>query len=303
MDIDADQLLTFLIVAEQGSLTAAARLLHRGQPAISERLQKLSAQVGEPLYRRDGRGLRLTQAGLDLLEPARKVRAALDEAGQVIVRRRRLQGAALRIAATPTLAHYFLPRRVAAFQRCHNDVLVHLKGDISDGRRSASGDWDLLFLEGPLDPRDLPPHYALRSWHKEPIACVVAPGHPLRDAAPLAWPDLLRYPMVWRGDGPGVRRALAAALAAQGLAAPFQLEVGGVDAVVAAVMAGTGIGFVAQSIVAQRPDWPIEVLTLQEHATLHWTLYVATPEAPYQSPAVRSFLALLLADGATDAAP
>lgn len=303
MDIDADQLLTFLIVAEHGSLTAAARLLHRGQPAISERLQKLSAQVGEPLYRREGRGLRLTQAGLDLLEPARKVRAALDDAMQVAVRRRRLQGAALRIAATPTLAHYFLPQRVGAFQRRHNEVLVHLKEGISDGDHTPSGDWDLLFLEGHVESRALPPHYTLRSWHKEPIACVVAPGHPLLAAAPLAWPDLLPYPMIWRGDGPGVRRALAAALAAQGLAAPFQLEVGGVDAVVTAVMAGAGIGFVAQSILAQRPDWPVEVLALQDHATLHWTLYVAMPEAPHQSPAVRSFLALLLADVATDSAP
>ncbi len=298
MDIDADQLLTFLVVAEQGSLTAAGHVLHRSQPAISERLQKLSAQVGESLYRRDGRGIRLTPAGKALLEPARMVRAALDDTAQAIVSRRRLQGAALRIAATPTLAHYFLPRRVAAFQRQHGDVLVHLKGSITDERQAAHGDWDLLFLEGELDHRHLPPHYALHSWHKESIACVVAPGHPLLGARPVAWPDLLRYPMIWRDDGPGVREALAAALAARGLAAPFGLEVGSVDAVIVAVMAGAGIGFVAQSIIAQRPDWRVGTLALQEDTALQWTLYVATPEAPYQSPAVRSFLALLLADAA-----
>ncbi|MHB1609795.1 MAG: LysR family transcriptional regulator [Acidiferrobacter thiooxydans] len=303
MDIDADQLLTFLVVAEQGSLTAAGHILHRGQPAISERLQKLSAQVGEPLYRREGRGIRLTPAGKALLEPSRKVRAALDDAAQTIVRRRRLQGAALRIAATPTLAHYFLPRRVAAFQRRHSDVLVYLKGSITDGRQTAYGDCDLLFLEGHLDRRHLPPHYIVRSWHKESIACVVAPGHPLLGATRVTWPDVLRYPMIWRDDGPGVRETLVAELAAHGLTAPFRLEVGSVDAVIAAVMAGTGIGFVAQSIVAQRPDWPIEVLTLPDRAALHWTLYVAAPEAPYQSPAVRSFLALLLADVTPDNTP
>ena len=298
MDLDADQLLTFLVVAEQGSLTAAGRILRRSQPAISERLQKLSAQIGEPLYRREGRGIRLTPAGKALLEPSRNVRTALDSAAQAIVNHRRLQGAALRIAATPTLAHYFLPRHVAAFQRRHGEVPVHLKGGLCDGREAADADWDLLFLEGHLDHRHLPPHYALHPWRKEPIVCVVAPGHPLLGATPVAWRDLLRYPMIWRDDGPGVRETLAVALAAQGLAAPFRLEVGHVDAVVAAVMAGTGIGFMAQSIVAQRPDWPVETLMLRNDAMLHWTLYVATPEAPYQSPAVRSFLALLLADAA-----
>ncbi len=293
MDIDADQLLTFLVVAEQGSLTAASRVLHRSQPAISERLQKLAEQVGEPLYRREGRGIRLTGAGTALLEPARKLRAALDDTAQAIVRRRRLQDDALRIAATPTLAHYFLPELVAAFQGRHARVRVHLKGDITDRRQIALGDWDLLFFDGGFDRAHLPPYYRVQPWREEPIACVVGPQHPLLRLPAVDWTDVLRFPVIWRDDGPGVREALAAELAARGLAAPFLLEVGGVDAVGAAVAAGAGIGFVAQSVLAQRPDWQVKPLALPGAETLHWTLYVAAPEPPYQSAGVRSFLALL----------
>ncbi len=302
MDIDADQLLTFLVVAEQGSLTAASRILYRSQPAISERLQKLSTQVGEPLYRREGRGIRLTAAGAALLEPARKLRAALEDTAQTIVRRRRLQNDDLRIAATPTLAHYFLPVLVATFQKHHARVRVHLKSDITDRRQIAVGDWDLLFFDGGFDRDHLPPYYTVRPWRDEPIVCVVGPQHPLLRLPEVDWPDALRFPVIWRDDGPGVREALAAELAARGLAAPFLLEVGGVDAVGAAVAAGAGIGFVAKSVLAQRPDWQVKPLILPGTEALHWTLYVAAPEPSYQSAGVRSFLALLSEETSSQAA-
>ena len=114
---------------------------------------------------------------------------------------------------------------------------------------------------------------------KKPIACVT-PGHPLLGATPVTWPDLLRYPMIRRDDGPGAREAPAAALAARGLATPFGLEAGSANAVIVAVMAGNDIGLVTQGPIAPRPDWRVWTLALQGHTTLQRTLYVATPEAP-----------------------
>ncbi len=54
--MDTELLLTFLTVARSGGISAAARVLHRSQPAVTERLQKLTQQVGEPLTMRSGRG-------------------------------------------------------------------------------------------------------------------------------------------------------------------------------------------------------------------------------------------------------
>ena len=79
MRIHAEELLTFLAVAEAGGVGAGAQILRRSQTAVSERLRALQAAVGEPLYQRAGRGIRLTAAGESLLPYARRLREGLGE--------------------------------------------------------------------------------------------------------------------------------------------------------------------------------------------------------------------------------
>jgi len=98
---------TFLVVAETGSVSKAAQALYRSQPAISERLQRLTEMAGEPLYHSVGRGIRLTPAGEAYLTPARRLRVLKDELEDMFQRRRHLQEGILKIAATNTVANYF----------------------------------------------------------------------------------------------------------------------------------------------------------------------------------------------------
>ncbi|WP_240157107.1 LysR family transcriptional regulator, partial [Burkholderia sp. Ap-962] len=58
-----DQLITFATVAELRNISRAAELLHLSQPAVSGQLRQLQDEFGEPLYLRDGRGVRLTPVG------------------------------------------------------------------------------------------------------------------------------------------------------------------------------------------------------------------------------------------------
>lgn len=290
MILDADQLLTFLAVTEQGGISAAARTLHRGQPAISERLQKLTNQVGEPLYIRDGRGIRLTAAGQALIPSAQRVRAALEEAGQIAMARQRLQQGHLRVAATNTLANYFLPRRLADFQERHPDIRIHLKGGITDWEGIAVTDWDIFFLEGTFDIAQLPPYYEVRPWIQDEIVCVAPPDHPLHIRGAIDWNDLLRFPIIWREPTSGIRKAVEAVFAERRLTPQFILEVIGIEAVVMAVAAGLGIGFVTRTALAQCSEWTIRPLSLPTPAPLFWTLYCAAPRPPYQSQAVKGFL-------------
>ncbi|WP_211205677.1 LysR family transcriptional regulator [Limimaricola hongkongensis] len=61
----------FLVTAEEGSLSAAARALKLAQPTLGRQVEALEAELGVALFERSGRGLRLTPAGHDLLEHAR----------------------------------------------------------------------------------------------------------------------------------------------------------------------------------------------------------------------------------------
>ncbi|WP_010115171.1 LysR family transcriptional regulator, partial [Burkholderia oklahomensis] len=58
-----DQLITFAAVAEHRNISRAALALHLSQPAVSGQLRQLQDAFGEPLYQRDGRGVRLTPVG------------------------------------------------------------------------------------------------------------------------------------------------------------------------------------------------------------------------------------------------
>jgi LysR family transcriptional activator of mexEF-oprN operon len=76
-DLDLNLLRVFVVVAEAGSVTDAAKRLYLTQPAISAALARLARSVGEPLFARAGRGLALTARGQQLLLTARPHLAAL----------------------------------------------------------------------------------------------------------------------------------------------------------------------------------------------------------------------------------
>ncbi|MFZ4842489.1 helix-turn-helix domain-containing protein [Mycetocola saprophilus] len=62
--IDGRHLRYFLTVADTGTVTAAAVLLHVSQPALSQQIIWLETRIGRKLFRRDGRGMHLTPAGV-----------------------------------------------------------------------------------------------------------------------------------------------------------------------------------------------------------------------------------------------
>jgi LysR family transcriptional activator of mexEF-oprN operon len=79
-NLDLNLLRVFVVVAEAGSVTAAADRLYLTQPAVSAALRRLASTVGAPLFVRAGRGLALTARGERLLASARPHLGALVEA-------------------------------------------------------------------------------------------------------------------------------------------------------------------------------------------------------------------------------
>src|SRR5262245_42782204 len=79
-DLDLNLLRVFVVVADAGSVTAAAARLYLTQPAVSAALKRLSVAVRAPLFTRQGRGLVLTSRAARLLAEARPHLAALVDA-------------------------------------------------------------------------------------------------------------------------------------------------------------------------------------------------------------------------------
>ncbi len=78
--IERQHLRIIQALRRKGTLTGAAALLHLTQPALSHQVRKLESQLGIRLWQRDGRGLRLTQAGERLLETAEHVLPVIEQA-------------------------------------------------------------------------------------------------------------------------------------------------------------------------------------------------------------------------------
>ena len=297
MRIHAEELLTFLAVAEANGVGAGARVLKRSQPAVSERLRTLQAAVGEPLYQRAGRGIRLTAAGESLLPCARRLRESLDAVENWSARRHALQEGSLRIAASNTVANYFLMEHLARFRGRYPGVQLQLKtGPLTDNLPLSA--WDLLFTEEQIGGGSLPQHMEQTAWREDELVAILPRDHPwVREGRQwVRWEEVLAEPIVWREVHSGIRRRVEAAIACAGLRARYSVEVTGVEALRDAVAAGLGIGFASVEAL-DKVRWPLASLRLEPPRGLFWTLYLIRPRADWRSRAVRAFLELLAADG------
>jgi DNA-binding transcriptional LysR family regulator len=240
-----EQLITFATVAEHGNISRAAVALHLSQPAVSGQLKLLQDEFGEPLYVRDGRGVRLTASGEQLLGHAERLRETFRQAHALRDALRGLERGTLRIGASTTPASYVLPYLIAAFHKRYPEVvLTTIDGNTAD-IVAALGSLDVALVEGPTG-HDLPLGTTVTAWREDEIVAILPNGHPLddgRDAATLD--DISAYPLVLREPGSGVRQIVERAFAERDAAMRVALEIAGVEGVKEAVRAGMGIGFVS----------------------------------------------------------
>src|ERR1700727_1464068 len=87
----------------------AAEELHLAQPSLSGQIAALEGELGTPLFDRIGRGVRLTDAGEELLPRARRILAEVEEAYRAVAAHSGLEGGRVRVGAPPTVGMRLLP--------------------------------------------------------------------------------------------------------------------------------------------------------------------------------------------------
>lgn len=117
----------FLAVARLGNLSRAAEEMYLTQPTLTARLKALEEEVGDQLFVRTSRGMRLTEAGREFLPFAGKIVKNLKEGKE---RLRELQGATggrLALGASPGVSTYALPAMLERYTASHPKVAVSVK--------------------------------------------------------------------------------------------------------------------------------------------------------------------------------
>ncbi len=106
---DWNRIRAFLATAEQGSLSAAARVLGQTQPTLSRQVAALEDELGIMLFERIGRSLELTQAGLELLDHTRAMGAAADRIALAASGHSHAIEGRVRITASDVFSAHILP--------------------------------------------------------------------------------------------------------------------------------------------------------------------------------------------------
>ncbi len=153
---DVHQLRVFAAVAQHLSFTKASQTLFLTQSAVSHQIAALEADVGAPLFRREGRRISLTEAGRVLVTQCERVFAAIEEAQNAVKRQARPNTGLLRIGASPTACQHIIPETIREFRESYPDYeLSIVVGDSPDiARQIADGVIDLgLMIRSERDKR------------------------------------------------------------------------------------------------------------------------------------------------------
>ncbi len=205
-----EQLRIFIAVAEKQHVTQAARVLNLTQSATSAAIAALETRYGIKLFDRVGRGIVLTQTGRDFLNEAREVVARAKAAAQVLDDLAGLKRGSLSLAASQTVANYWLPPRIEAFRKAHPGIDLHVT--IANTEQVAQavnrGSADLGFVEGEVDD----PALAIRRIEGDSLAVVVGASHPWIGKTRITPKHLAETPWILREPGSGTRSMFEAAL-------------------------------------------------------------------------------------------
>jgi DNA-binding transcriptional LysR family regulator len=126
-NLDTDILRTLVAARQLGGFNRAAQQVGRSQSAVSQQIRKLEEQVGQPLFRREGRSLALTEAGDVILSYARRILELNDEAVTAV--RGTALGGTIRVGITTDFAESWLPMALGRFKRAHPGVRVEANTD------------------------------------------------------------------------------------------------------------------------------------------------------------------------------
>ncbi|MFD6416296.1 LysR substrate-binding domain-containing protein [Streptomyces sp. NPDC060194] len=190
-------------VCRHGSVSGAAAGLHVTTSAVSQQLAKLEREVGQRLLTKNGRGVRLTDAGKLLAEHAERILSQVETARSDLEAQRGRVVGDLRLAAFPTAARGLLPATLGLLRAAHPGLTVRTHElEPADGMRQVlRGDMDLaVVLDWNNKPMTVPDELTAAALLDDPADVAMPAAHPLAgraevdlddfaDDAWVSWPD------------------------------------------------------------------------------------------------------------------
>ena len=236
-----EQLRIFVAVAERQHVTQAAQDLNLTQSATSSAVAALEERYQTKLFDRVGRRIALTDAGKVFLTEAKAVLARANAAETLLTDLAALRIGSLTVAASQTVANYWLPLRLAEYHRLHPAIEIRLTIGNTEGVAALTreGVADIGLVEGNVADDQL------NVWEvdEDELVLVVGKTHPWASRDSISSNELVAARWVMRELGSGTRMVLEEAVARAGgdpARIDMSLELPSNEAVRSAVEAGAG---------------------------------------------------------------
>ncbi|QDT14481.1 LysR family transcriptional regulator [Alienimonas californiensis] len=276
----------FLRAADRENFTRAAEDLKVSQPALSRAVAGLERELGRPLFERDGRTVKLTDAGRTFRTQAAKIVGLADDARAELVDDGRT--GAVRVAIIPTLAPYLLPGLLRSFVEIRPEAEVRVAETVTAEcvRKVRAGESDLALLTTPVPD---PALHVERLYEEELLAALPA-GHRLAETPTLTVGDLQSEPFVLLGEAHCLSEEALSFCRRSGVQ-PILLErTSQLATVKALVAAGHGVSLIPAAAAAEDPGIAYRRLTGDRPTR---TVVAAWDQERYVSKLTKAFLDVL----------
>jgi len=245
---DWNQARAFLATAEEGSLSAAARLLGQRQPTLSRQVANLESDLGVMLFERIGRRLILTRPGLELLEHFKTMGTAADLVSLAASGQSQAIEGQVSITTTSVMATYHLPQVLRRIRDAAPGISINLStsNEVRDLMRREA---DISIRNARPDQPDLVGKKIGEVSAHLYASCEYLQSYgPPETAADVSDADFIGF------DNP---EQLLSVLAARGLSLTgrnFKFATSSGTAYLAFVREGLGIGLLSKEIAETMPE-------------------------------------------------
>lgn len=286
--MDVRQLTYFLAVVDHDGFGRAAEHLMIAQPSLSQTIKTLEREVGLPLFHRVGRRAVLSEAGRELIGPARTVVRDLQAAGMALDALKGVRSGNLDLVAMPSPGVEPLTQMLAAFTARHPQITVNVEAaftvdDVVASIRSGSTEVGLLGSDRPLRPAGVD----VLELERQPLMLIVNPrADRFGDRGVLRREDLGGHRVIVSQRG-SLMRWLIDDMLATGIEVEIAVEVAHRTSILPLVLAGVGHAVMPSSWTALARQSGLRVLGLEPVADLH--VAVASRQSDL-TPAARAFL-------------
>jgi DNA-binding transcriptional LysR family regulator len=286
------QLRYLVALADERHFTRAAAREHVAQPALSQQIRSLEAELGMTLVERTTRKVAMTQAGELLVARARRALAELDAAQAELASLAGVQAGRLSVGALHTMGPVDLSLLLATFHERHPAIELTVREQSSEELAAMLRDdeVDLAFLS--VTERIQSRGLALRPLVSEELVVVLPAGHALAASERLRLRELSRESFISFREGARLRELLESAAARAGFVPRITLESNESRRIRSLVSRGLGVAILPRSDAAG-PGAEVAVRDLVE-PSLTRDITLASRAERRPSPAAEAFAALTL---------